>query len=130
MFREDYFKHQTKAREELEKRVQALTMMKNNQQREFKRMLNEKEHLQDKASNLAEKYEDIKDKQDEIIKKCEELLKLVSRKKTEPSEAEKEFVTYLQVANEKSLGFQFKIDKLRSKMKYQQIQVTYFTSIL
>lgn len=43
--------------------------MKNNQQRELKRMLNEKEVLQDKASSLAEKYEDIKDKQDEILKR-------------------------------------------------------------
>lgn len=69
VFREEYFKNHTKAREELEKRIQALTMMKSNQQKELKRMLNEKEVLQDKASSLAEKYEDIKDKQDEILKR-------------------------------------------------------------
>lgn len=48
---------------------------------------------------------------------------MVSRKKAEPSDAEKKFMTELQEASEKSVAFGTRMDKLKSKMKYQQIQV-------
>lgn len=69
VFREEYFKNHQKAREELEKRIQMLNMMKKNQQKELDNMMRERDELQESASNLAEKYEDIKDKQDELFKK-------------------------------------------------------------
>lgn len=62
--------------------------------------------------------------------RCEGLLKLVSRKKAEPSDAEKKFMDELHVVNEKVTAYGNKMDKLKSKMKYQQIQVTYYCSIL
>lgn len=46
-----------------------MNMLKKNQQKEVESMANEKDVLQEKASNLAEKYEDIKDKQDELLKR-------------------------------------------------------------
>ncbi|KAJ8951120.1 hypothetical protein NQ318_021564 [Aromia moschata] len=122
-FREDYFKHHTKAREEIDKRIQTLNMLKKNQQREIEMMNNEREVLQEKASNVAEKYEDIKDKQDELLKRCENLLLMVSRKKYEPSDAEKAFMDELTVGSEKTAGYGLVIDKIKNKMKYQQIQM-------
>ncbi|CAG9861223.1 unnamed protein product [Phyllotreta striolata] len=123
VFREEYFKNHQKAREELEKRVHTLNMMKQNQQKELMYLTKERDELQEKASNLAEKYEDIKDKQDELLKKAENLLMLVSRKKSAPSEAEKEFVKELNDSSEKIGIFGDKIEKIKNKTKYQQIQM-------
>ncbi|KAJ8932272.1 hypothetical protein NQ314_014798 [Rhamnusium bicolor] len=123
VFREEYFKHHTKAREEIEKRIQTLNMLKKNQQKEIARMDGEREILQEKASSLAEKYEDIKDKQDELLKKCETLLMLVSRKKGEPSDAEKFFMDELKASAGKVSTYGHVIDKIKSKLKYQQIQM-------
>nr|CAH7728380.1 unnamed protein product [Callosobruchus chinensis] len=123
IFREEHFKQHTKAREEIEKRVQTLTLMMKNQQKELERINKEKEELQEKASNLAEKYEDAKDKQDEIIKRCEYILMLVARKRSEPTEAEKIFMKECKEANEKIVQYWDQIEKIKKKMKYQQIQV-------
>ncbi|CAG9814830.1 unnamed protein product [Phaedon cochleariae] len=123
VLREEYFKNHAKAREELEKRVQTLLMMKKNQQKEIQCMNDETDRMQEKASNLAEKYEDIKDKQDDLLKKCENLLMLVSRKKSAPSDAEKAFMAELHTVEEKVVAYGNKIDKIKNKMKYQQIQM-------
>ncbi|XP_074041909.1 nuclear pore complex protein Nup88 [Leptinotarsa decemlineata] len=123
VFREEYFKNHIKAREELEKRVHTLSLMKRNQLKEIEIMNEEREILQEKASNLAEKYEDIKDKQDELLKRCENLLMLVSRKRSEPSDSERDFLNELQEVNEKILVYRNKIDKIKNKMKYQEIQI-------
>ncbi|KAG5891444.1 hypothetical protein JTB14_019922 [Gonioctena quinquepunctata] len=122
-FREEYFKNHTKAREEIEKRVQTLSIMKKNQQKEIELMNKDRDILQDKASNLAEKYEDIKDKQDELLKKCENLLMLVSRKKSTPSDSERVFMDELQLVNERVVVYGNRIDKIKNKMKYQEIQI-------
>lgn len=122
-FRDDYFKHHMKAREELDKRIQMLTLMKKNQLKEIERMNSDKEILQETASNLAEKYEDIKDRQDDLLKRCENLLMLVARKKSEPSDAELAFIKELQANNEKLMTYQGRIDKIKGKAKYQEIQM-------
>lgn len=127
-------------------------MMKNNQLREIKGMMKEKELLQDKASTLAEKYEDIKDRQDELLKRydlfssvhiciiyhfyfistqywlifcfrCENLLMLVNRKKVQPSDAENIFIENLQLYSKKVADYGNQMDKLKNKLKYQQVQV-------
>lgn len=64
------------------------------------------------------------------ICRCEELLKLVSRKKAEPSDAEKEFMAELQTANEKCVAYGTRIDKQQSKMKYQELQVATSTILV
>lgn len=124
VFREEYFKYYDKAREELEKRVKALQMLKTYQQEQIEKMTGEKLEIQQKAESLAEKYEDIKDKQDELSKRCEKLLIMVSQKKLEPSDAEKEFFKELQNAEEKVQRYTNSIEKLKTKKKYQEIHVS------
>ncbi|XP_056634772.1 nuclear pore complex protein Nup88 [Diorhabda sublineata] len=123
VFRDEYFKNHIKAKEELEKRIQTLSMMKRNQLKEIEHMRKERDVLREKASNLAEKYEDIQDKQDELLKRSENLLMLVSRKKSSPSEAEQAFVKELENYGEKIGLYGDKIDRIKNKMKYQQIQM-------
>lgn len=123
VFREEYFKNHIKAREELDKRIQTLNMMKRNQLNEIERIRKERDVLREKASNLAEKYEDIQDKQDELLKRSENLLMLVSRKKCSPSEAEQAFVKELENYGEKISVYGDRIDRIKNKMKYQQIQM-------
>ncbi|XP_050302097.1 nuclear pore complex protein Nup88 [Anthonomus grandis grandis] len=127
-FREEHFQKFTKAREELEKRVNTLSLLKRAQKEELDKLNSCKEELREKAEHLAEKYEDIKDKQDELIKKCEELVMLVARKKSEPSDAEKKFMKEMQVYSEKCVSYQLAIDKLKSKHKYQEIKIANWKS--
>lgn len=49
---------------------------------------------------------------------------LVSRKKSEPSDAEKAFMGELNVSSEKVAAYGTVIDKIKNKMKYQQVQVS------
>ncbi|XP_066251754.1 nuclear pore complex protein Nup88 [Euwallacea similis] len=121
-FREEDFKNYTKAREELEKRAHTLNLLKQTQKKYIDQMSDSKE-LRLKAECLAEKYEDMKDKQDELLKRCEMLLMLVARKKPEPSDAEKKFMKDLQGFSEQCATFQNSIEKVKNKIKYQQVQI-------
>ncbi|XP_068901056.1 nucleoporin 88 isoform X2 [Tenebrio molitor] len=122
VFRE-HFENHTRAREEIEKRVKALQMMKEFQLEQLERMNASKHALQEKAESLAEKYEDIKDKQNEIMKRCEKLLVLVSQKKSEPSDAEREYLKELEQYMDKIQKYKESIDKLKMKVGYQKIQI-------
>ncbi|KAF2878759.1 hypothetical protein ILUMI_27410 [Ignelater luminosus] len=124
VFREEHFKHHERAREEIEKRIKVLQMLKNYQTAELKRLNEEKQVLQEKAESLAEKYEDIKDKQEDLKKRCERLLILVSKKKSEPSEAEKNFLKELKRSQNKVNKFESLIHSLKNQMKYQEVQMT------
>ncbi|KAF7282099.1 hypothetical protein GWI33_003216 [Rhynchophorus ferrugineus] len=123
MLREKHIKNLTKVREELEKRMHTLCMLKQSQKAELEKMADAKEVLREKAENLAEKYEDIKDKQDELMNRCEKLLMIASRKKSEPSDAEKKFMKDLNGISQKCFSYNDSIDKLKSKVKYQQFQI-------
>lgn len=124
VFRQDYFPHYAKAREEIEKRVKALQMLKKYQQEQVVRLSEEKQELTEKAEALAEKYEDMKDKQDALMKRCERLLLTVSQKKEELSDTEKMYVKELKEAQEKVERYGKAIDKVRRKQKYQEIHVS------
>lgn len=125
VFRQDYFPHYAKAREEIEKRVKALQMLKKYQQEQIVKMCDEKQELTEKAEALAEKYEDIKDKQEALMKRCERLLMTVSQKKEELSDAEKNYVKELKEAESKVERYAKAIDKVRRKQKYQEIHVSF-----
>lgn len=124
VFRQDYFPHYVKAREEIEKRLKALQMLKKYQQEQVVRLSGEKRELTEKAEALAEKYEDIKDKQDVLMKRCERLLLTVTQKKEELSDTEKMYVKELKEAEEKVERYGKAIEKVRRKQKYQEIHVS------
>ncbi|XP_048523110.1 nuclear pore complex protein Nup88, partial [Dendroctonus ponderosae] len=123
MFREEHVKNLGKAKEELEKRMHTLRLLKQAQKQQIEEMNVTKDELREKAENLAEKYEDINDKQEMLLKKCENLIMLVSRKRTEPSDAESKFLRDLEEYNNRCASFQTVIDKVKNKTKYQQIQI-------
>lgn len=125
VFRQDYFPHYAKAREEIEKRVKALQMLKKYQQEQVVKMCGEKQELKEKAEALAEKYEDIKEKQEGLMKRCERLLMTVSQKKEELSDAEKLYLKELKEAEGKVERYGKAIDKVRKKQKYQEIHVSF-----
>ncbi|XP_019869929.2 nuclear pore complex protein Nup88 [Aethina tumida] len=124
VFREDYVKYYTKAREEIEKRVHFLNMIKENQRNNLENLEKEKQILQENAERLAEKYEDIRDKQEELSKRCENLLLLVARRRNVPSDAEKEFINEINELNLKTNKYYTVIDNLRNKKEYQEMQIS------
>ncbi|KAI4454450.1 nucleoporin nup84-related [Holotrichia oblita] len=123
VFREEYFKNHTKAREEIEKRLKTLTKLKEIQKSDIEKIMKEKQKLQDKAESLAEKYEDIKDKQEEMSKRCEKLLILIAKRKAEPSNAEKEFMKELNDGEGKIETYKKAILKIKNVIKYQELQM-------
>ncbi|CAH1987725.1 unnamed protein product [Acanthoscelides obtectus] len=123
VFREEYLKQHTKAREELEKRVETLTLIKKNQQAELKKIEKEKEQLHKNASLLTEKYEDIKIKQNEIHRRCERLLMLISKKRNKPTGAEQAFIKDYQEISEKISKYFDRIGKFKQRMRYQEVQM-------
>uniref|UniRef100_A0A1Y1L9A3 Nucleoporin Nup88 n=1 Tax=Photinus pyralis TaxID=7054 RepID=A0A1Y1L9A3_PHOPY len=123
VFREEHFKYYEKAREEIEKRIKVLQMLKNFQTTEIQKLIKEKQNLQTKAESLAEKYEDIKDKQELLKKRCEKLLIMALQTKSEPSEAEQRFVKELKNAQKKVEMFTTSINKLKNQSKYQEVQM-------
>lgn len=125
VFRDEYFKHYTKAYVEIEKRVKALQMLKTYHQQQVAKMYGEKAELQEKAESLAEKYEDIKDKHDELAKRCEKLLILVAQKKERLSDAEENFMKELTEASEKVKRYLKAIEKLKVKKCYQEVHVSF-----
>lgn len=77
VFREDHFKRFDKIREELEKRVTALQLVKTQQLKEIERLTVEKQETKEMAEKIAEKYEDIKDKQEELTKRFDIVYSLI-----------------------------------------------------
>lgn len=128
VFKEQYFKQLETARLEIEKRIKALKMLKTYQANELEKMKQEKNILQEKAGNLAEKYEDIKDKQEELTKKLERVLVMLSRKQTEPSNAEKKFIQELKNAEDKVGKFKKALTALKNKHKYNEVQMENWNS--
>ncbi|KAK5638860.1 hypothetical protein RI129_013155 [Pyrocoelia pectoralis] len=123
VFKEEHFKYYEEAREEIEKRVKVLKMLKNFQTTELQKLMKERQNLQAKAENLAEKYEDIKDKQELFKKRCERLLIMALKAKGEPSDAELQFVDELKSSQKKVEMFITSINKLKNQNKYQEVQM-------
>lgn len=122
-FREGHFKQLEKAREEIEKHIKILEMLKKHQNNELERFSKEKQALQEKAETLAEKYEDTKEKQDLLRKRCEKLLLLLAQTKVKPSQAEEKFTKDLRDAQTQIKKFESSIGKLRHQIKYQEVQM-------
>ncbi|GLV38395.1 members only [Carabus blaptoides fortunei] len=123
IFRDEHFKKYDKIREEIEKRIRALQMLKKYQSNEIQRINVLKQSMQENAERLAEKYEDIKDKQEELTKRCEQLLILVTQKQPKPSESEKDMYKELKGAQKKITLYAKAIDQIKSKQIYQEIQM-------
>lgn len=124
----------------------ALQLLKKHQTNELQRFNVMKQNMQESAETLAEKYEDIKDKQEELTKRCvqfflhlflylalieddfrcEKLLILVTQKQPQPSESEKNLFKELKNAEEKIKNYIKAIDSVKSKHKYQEIQVIFY----
>ncbi|XP_071057131.1 nuclear pore complex protein Nup88 [Onthophagus taurus] len=117
------FKNHFSAKNEIEKRLKTLSKLKELQKGDILKLKDDQIDLRNTAESLAEKYEDIKDKQDEILKRCETLLVQISKRKVEPSKAEKSFLGELEGSGEKIVLYGKAIQKLKEKIKYQEIQM-------
>lgn len=69
VLREQHFTKHDKARQEIQKRVKVLQMLKEQQVREIQQLQSEKDKIRDKAERLAEVYEDIGEKQQQLYKR-------------------------------------------------------------
>lgn len=69
VLREQNFTKHDKARQEIQKRVKVLQLLKEQQLREIQQLQSEKDKIRDKAEKLAELYEDICEKQQTLYKR-------------------------------------------------------------
>ncbi|KAK9887293.1 hypothetical protein WA026_021601 [Henosepilachna vigintioctopunctata] len=116
-------KYQTIVMDEIEKRSKALQVCSDYQLEELENMHREKCLLQENAEALAEKYEDIREKQEMLLKRSAKVLVLLSLKKEDLSDAEKEYLIKLKKVREKLDKSESIIDKLIIKKNYQETQM-------
>lgn len=123
VFRNDYFKRYDRIREELEKRVKALQLVKDQQKKDLQKLSKDKQQLQETAEKLAEKYEEIQERQEDLTKRCERLLISVTQKQPKPTDSENNLYRDLKKADEKIKAYSKAMDQIKSKQKYQEIQM-------
>lgn len=67
--RDQYFNKHDKARQEIQKRIKVLSLLKEQQFKEIDDLQREKENIRDNAERLAETYEDVCEKQQALLRR-------------------------------------------------------------
>lgn len=91
VLREQYFLKHEKVKQEIEKRVKMLQLMKEQQAQDIAQLQLDKEVIRQKAENLAEKYEDICEKQQVLFKRAQDVVRLATVSNPQSAIAEQEF---------------------------------------
>ena len=71
-WREKYFTRHDKARQEIQKRVKILNLLKEQQKKEINKLKAERENMRDKG----EMYDDIYEKQQTLLKRAQDIVRL------------------------------------------------------
>lgn len=120
VFREQYFSRLDKVRQEIEKRVTALQVLKEQQLNEIQLLEKEKESIRDKAEQLAEIYEDVGDKQQSLLERAQDLVRLATLRLPQTSTQEKEFANNLEKIKTKADMMLKQLEKAKLRMKTQE----------
>lgn len=96
ILREEYFTKLNEARQEIEKRIHALNLLKNQQLQEIKRLTEEKIEIKNRAEKIAEKCEDVHNKQESLTERVQMILRLASRRIPNITHSEREFFDKLK----------------------------------
>lgn len=123
MLREHYFVKHDKARQEIERRVHVLCLLKNQQLNEIAQLQQEKQQIRETAERLAENYEDICDKQNALFKRSQEVVRLATLRLPKGSFSEKKYADMIEKISNATKQLQKNVDLAKQKISAQQVQV-------
>ncbi|XP_058825698.1 nuclear pore complex protein Nup88 [Topomyia yanbarensis] len=123
MLREHYFVRHDKARQEIEKRVHVLRLLKVQQLNEIAQLQQEKQQIRETAERLAENYEDICDKQSALFKRAQEVVRLATLRLPKGSFSEKKYAEMIEKIASATKQLQKNVDQGKQKIAAQQVQV-------
>ncbi|XP_021710032.1 nuclear pore complex protein Nup88 [Aedes aegypti] len=123
MLREHYFVKHEKARQEIERRVHVLRLLKEQQLSEIAQLQEEKQQIRETAERLAENYEDICDKQNALFKRAQEVVRLATLRLPKGSFSEKRYAEMIEKIGNATKQLQKNVDQAKQKISAQQVQV-------
>ncbi|XP_065090306.1 nuclear pore complex protein Nup88-like isoform X2 [Ochlerotatus camptorhynchus] len=123
MLREHYFVKHEKARQEIERRVHVLRLLKDQQLNEIAQLQEEKQQIRETAERLAENYEDICDKQNALFKRAQEVVRLATLRLPKGSFSEKKYAEMIEKIGNATKLLQKNVDQAKQKISAQQVQV-------
>lgn len=99
VLREQYFTKHDNTRQEIQKRVKVLQLLKEQQQQEMMQLQQETEKIRANAERLAERYEDICDKQQSLFKRTQEVVRAATMNSPHAAAVERDFELQIQKIN-------------------------------
>ncbi|XP_050100888.1 nuclear pore complex protein Nup88 [Anopheles aquasalis] len=123
MLRDHYFVRHEKARQEIEKRVHVLKLLKQQQLADIEELQAEKLKIRETAERLAETYEDLCDKQNALFKRAQEAVRLATLRLPKGSYSEKKFTEMVDKIHQSVKVLQKNVDQVKQKISTQQVQL-------
>lgn len=127
VLREQYIIKHDKVKQEIEKRVRILQLLKQQQEQEIGQLENDKVQIRNDAERLAELYEEINDRQQVLFKRCQEIIRLINVKIPRGATAEKNYAIQLERLElaTKSLANSLLLAKKKVEQQKEQVCVYY-----
>ncbi|XP_026473662.1 nuclear pore complex protein Nup88-like isoform X2 [Ctenocephalides felis] len=128
VLRDEYFTKLIEARQEIEKRIHTLQMLKKQQLKDIKKLVDEKVDIQNRAEKLADKYEEVHEKQESLTKRAEMILRSSSRLVPKVTQAEREFFDKVKQLGTKVNYFKAQILSARQNIEKQKLMINQYES--
>lgn len=121
--REQYINKHDKVRQEIEKRVKILRLLKNQQEQEVNQMEVDKEQIKNDAERLAERYEEAYDRQQLLVRRTQEIIRLINLKVPGAAVAEKNFAMQLERLDAKVKDLANGLILSKKKLEKQELNI-------
>lgn len=123
VLREQYILKHEKVKQEIEKRVKILQLLKRQQELEIAQMEVDKTQIKNDAERLAELYEEINDRQQVLFKRCQEVIRLINLRMPRGETAEKNYAIQLERLESVTKNLSNNLELAKNKMYKQEEQV-------
>ncbi|XP_032682872.1 nuclear pore complex protein Nup88 [Odontomachus brunneus] len=121
IFRTQHFVRHDKVREEINKKVHALKVLKIHLLKELDVLTKTKKELRETAERLAERYEEINDEQKKLACRAEEVLRLVNYKEPFLTAVERAEAEELKKMDMKMHSMKIRLEQLKKKSAQQTV---------
>lgn len=128
LLRNQYFLKHDRVKQEIEKRVKLLQLLKQQQKQDIVQLQHDKAQIRANAEQLAERYEDILEKQQSLFRRAQEVVRLAMASNPLAAAAEMEFQQQIERINVVAKRLGTNISQSRHKIMNQENQVTNFQS--
>lgn len=123
VLRDQHIAKHDKVRQEIEKRVKILQLLKTQQQQELAQLHAEQQQIRANAERLAEQYEETYDKQQDLVKQLHDLIRSLNLKLPRTAMLEQSFGTHIEKIARATKDLAQNIASAKNKMEKQQIQI-------